>query len=474
MTATPSVTRTSIKSVNPYNNEVLREFPAMTDEEADRAVDQAHRTFQEWRWRPAGERAQVVRRAADLMQQRRDELARTVTLEMGKLIAESYGEVDLVVDILRYYGEQGPELLADEPISVDEGTAVVANRPLGVLLGIMPWNYPLYQVARFAAPNLVAGNTILLKHASNCPQSALALEQLFRDAGAPPGVYTNLFVRGSRVGRIIDNPLVQGVSLTGSDRAGASAAERAGRNIDKTVLELGGSDPFIVLDGEDFDRTIDAAAVGRLGNMGQSCVSAKRMIVLSDIYYEFVDRLRQRFEALTPGDPMDPATTLGPLSSEGAAENLVGQIRDTVAQGATLVTGGRRIDRPGAFVEPTILTDVRRGMRAYHEELFGPVAVVYQVANDDEAVSLANDNPYGLGGVVMCRDLDRARRVAERLDTGMVWVNHPTSSRPELPFGGIKCSGYGRELSYLGIKEFVNRKLIRTFPTTSAIGFAQG
>jgi succinate-semialdehyde dehydrogenase / glutarate-semialdehyde dehydrogenase len=241
MTATPSVTRTSIKSVNPYHNEVLREFPAMTDEEADRAVDQAHRTFQVWRWRSAGDRGQVVRRAADLMQQRRDELARTVTLEMGKLIEESYGEVDLVVDILRYYGEQGPELLADEPIAVDEGTAVVANRPLGVLLGIMPWNYPLYQVARFAAPNLVAGNTILLKHASNCPQSALALEQLFRDAGAPPGVYTNLFVRGSSVGRIIDNPLVQGVSLTGSDRAGASAAERAGRNIDKIVLELAGA-----------------------------------------------------------------------------------------------------------------------------------------------------------------------------------------------------------------------------------------
>ncbi len=474
MTATTSATRGSIKSVNPCNNEVLREFPAMTDEEADRAVDQAHRAFQEWRWRPAGERAQVVRRAADLMQQRRDELARTVTVEMGKLIEESYGEVDLVVEIHRYYGEQGPELLADELIAVDEGTAVVANRPLGVLLGIMPWNYPLYQVARFAAPNLVAGNTILLKHASNCPQSALALEQLFRDAGAPAGVYTNLFVPGSGVGRIIDNPLVQGVSLTGSDRAGASAAERAGRNIDKTVLELGGSDPFIVLDGKDFDRTVDAAVVGRLGNMGQSCVSAKRMIVVSDIYHEFVDRLRQRFEALTPGDPMDPATTLGPLSSEAAAENLVSQIRDTAAQGATMMTGGGRVDRPGAFVEPTILTDVRPGMRAYHEELFGPVAVVYQVANDDEAVSLANDSPYGLGGVVMCRDLDRARRIAERLDTGMVWINHPTSSRPELPFGGIRRSGYGRELSDLGIKEFVNRKLVRTFPTTSAIGFAQG
>jgi succinate-semialdehyde dehydrogenase/glutarate-semialdehyde dehydrogenase len=474
MTATPSVTRTMIASVNPYDNEMLREFPAMTDEEVDRAVRGAHEAFQRWRQLAAGERGAIVGRAADLMQERRDEFARTVTLEMGKLIGESYGEVDLVVDILRYYGEQGPGLIADRTLPVDEGTAVIANRPLGALLGIMPWNYPLYQVARFAAPHLVAGNTILLKHASNTPQSALLLEQLFRDAGAAPGVYTNLFVRGSRIGPIIDNPLVQGVSLTGSDRAGASAAERAGRNVDKTVLELGGSDPFIVLDGEDFDRTIDAAVVGRLSNTGQSCVSAKRMIVLSDLYYEFVDRLRRRFTALTPGDPMDPATTLGPLSSEQAAENLVAQVRDTVAQGATLVLGGGRPDRPGAFVAATILTDVRPGMRAYHEELFGPAAVVYQVANEDEAVALANDSPYGLGGVVMCRDLDRARRVAERLDTGMVWINHPTSSRPELPFGGIKRSGYGRELGDLGIQEFLNKKLIRTFPTTSAIGFAQG
>ncbi|GAA1820426.1 NAD-dependent succinate-semialdehyde dehydrogenase [Planosporangium flavigriseum] len=474
MTATPSVTRTSIASINPYNNEVLREFPTMIDEEVERAVAAAHEAFRGWRDLTPDERAIVVRRAGELMLERRDEFARTVTCEMGKLIGESQGEVDLSADILRYYGEVGPALLVDQPIPVEDGAAVVANRPLGVLLGVMPWNYPLYQVVRFAGPNLVAGNTILLKHASNCPQSALALERLFRDAGAPEGVYTNLFVRGSRVGRIIDNPLVQGVSLTGSDRAGASVAEKAGRNIDKTVLELGGSDPFIVLDGEDFDRTIDAAAVGRLSNMGQSCVSAKRMIVVSDIYYDFVDRLRHRFAALTPGDPMDPATTLGPLSSEQAAENLVSQIQDTVAQGATLVLGGKRIDRPGAFVEATILTDVRPGMRAYHEELFGPAAVVYQVADEDEAVALANDNPYGLGGVVMCRDLVRARRVAERLDTGMVWINHPTSSSPELPFGGIKCSGYGRELGDLGIQEFVNKKLIRTFPTTSAIGFAQG
>jgi succinate-semialdehyde dehydrogenase/glutarate-semialdehyde dehydrogenase len=475
VTATPSVTRTSIASINPYNNEVLCESPAMIDEEVDRAVAAAHEAFQGWRQVPVVERAAIIRRAGELMLDRGDELARTVTLEMGKLIGESHGEVSLTADIMRYYGEHGPDLLADRPLPVDEGSALVANRPLGALLGVMPWNYPLYQVARFAAPNLVAGNTILLKHASNCPQSALALERLFRDAGAPPGAYTNLFVPGARVGRIVDNPTVAGVSLTGSDRAGAATAQRAGRNIDKTVLELGGSDPFIVLDGEDFDRTVDAAVVGRLSNMGQSCVSAKRMIVLSGLYGDFVESLRQRFAALTPGDPLAPATTLGPLSSERAAENLVSQVRDTVAQGATLVLGGRRIDRPGAFVEATILTDVRPGMRAYHEELFGPVAVVYQVADEDEAVALANDNPYGLGAAIFSRDLDRARRVAERLDSGMVWINHPTSSRPELPFGGIKCSGYGRELGDLGIHEFVNKKLIRDFPTTSAIGFvAQG
>jgi succinate-semialdehyde dehydrogenase/glutarate-semialdehyde dehydrogenase len=474
MTATPSITRTSIASVNPYNNEVLREFPPMTDEEIHRAVEAAHEAFQSWRRLAPAERAAVVRMAGELILERRDEFARTITLEMGKRIGESYDEVNLVADIMRYYGDHGPDLLADRPVPVEEGSAVVANRPLGALLGVMPWNYPLYQVARFAAPNLVAGNTILLKHASNCPQSAIALEQLFRDAGAPPGTYTNLLVPAAKVARIIDDPFVQGVSLTGSDRAGANVAERAGRNIHKTVLELGGSDPFIVLDGEDLDRTVDAAVVGRMSNMGQSCVSAKRFIVLTDMYRDFVERLRQRFAALVPGDPLDPATTLGPLSSEQAAENLVSQVQETVSQGANLVIGGGRLDRPGAFVEATILTDVRPGMRAYSEELFGPVAVVYQVANEDDAVSLANDSPYGLGGAIFSRDLDRAQRLAERLDTGMVWINHPTSSRPELPFGGIKCSGYGRELADLGIQEFLNKKLIRTFPTTSAIGFSHG
>ncbi|GAB1690866.1 NAD-dependent succinate-semialdehyde dehydrogenase [Krasilnikovia sp. M28-CT-15] len=469
-----TATRSSVASVNPYNNQVLGEFAPMSDEAVDFAVGAAHAAFLGWRRVTPADRAAIVGRAGELMLQRLDEFAQLVTLEMGKRITESRDEVRLAADIMRYYGERGPDFLADRPLPADEGRAVVASRPLGALLGIMPWNYPCYQVARFAAPNLVAGNTILLKHASNCPRSALALERLFRDAGVPPDGYINVFVSGGNVRRIIENPLVRGVSLTGSDRAGASVAEGAGRNIVKTVLELGGSDPFIVLDAEDLDRTIDAAVTARLSNMGQSCVSPKRFIVLTGFFDRFVEGVRQRFAALIPGDPMDPATTLSPLSSEQAAETLVSQVRDTVAQGARLVWGGGRLDRPGAFVQATVLTDVRPGMRAYYEELFGPVAVVYRVADEDEAVELANDSPYGLGAAIFCRDLDRAGRLAERLDVGMVWINHPTSSRPELPFGGIKRSGYGRELSDLGIQELVNRKLIRTFPTTVAVGFAGG
>ncbi len=338
---------------------------------------------------------------------------------------------------------------------------MLVNEPLGVLLGVMPWNFPLYQVVRFAGPNLVLGNTILLKHASSCPQSALALEQLFTDAGVPTGVYTNLFVRGKDVGKIIDDSRVQGASLTGSERAGVSLGEIAGRNVKKSVLELGGSDPFVVLDGHNLERTVYAAFLGRMGNTGQCCVAAKRFIVLADVYDAFVTGLRDRMSEVQPGDPLDPATTLGPLSSEAAAELLMEQVRDAVDKGATVVLGGGRPDLPGAFVEPTLLTDVTPDMRAYREELFGPVATVYRVADDDEAAALANTSPYGLGGAVFAADPERARGVADRLEAGMVWINHPTASRPELPFGGIKRSGYGRELGDVGIVEFANRKLVR-------------
>lgn len=456
--------KSSFATVNPATGETLAEFPAVEGKEVDAALELAEQAFSAWRRRPISERAAVVGRAAELMKERKEELAQTITLEMGKLISEARGEVDLAASILEYYAEHGPEFAADEPLDVAEGEAYLVNEPLGVLLGVMPWNFPLYQVVRFAGPNLVLGNTVLVKHAGICPQSALALESLFRDAQAPAGVYTNLFVSHEEISRIIDSPVVRGASLTGSEAAGAQVAERAGRNMKPSLLELGGSDVFIVLDREGLERTIGAAVAGRMANTGQSCVAAKRFIVLEEAYDDFVDGLRRAFEELKPGDPADEATTLGPLSSEQAAADLADQIRQTVDQGAELVTGGHRIDRPGAFVEPTVITGVKPGMRAYAEELFGPAAVVYRVADEDEAVALANDSQYGLGGSVFGADLDRARRVAERVETGMVWVNHPTSTQPDLPFGGIKRSGYGRELSRLGMQEFVNRKLVRILP----------
>ncbi|WP_167161932.1 NAD-dependent succinate-semialdehyde dehydrogenase [Streptomyces sp. MBT27] len=456
--------KSSFATVSPATGETVAEFDAIEGEEVDARLEAANRAFDAWRRRPIEERAAVVGRAGALMRERKEELAQLITLEMGKLIAEARGEVDLAASILEYYAENGPDFAAAEPLDVDEGEAYLLNEPLGVLLGVMPWNFPLYQVVRFAGPNLVLGNTVLVKHAGICPQSALALESLFFDAEAPEGVYTNLFVGHEEISRIIDSPVVRGASLTGSEKAGAQVAERAGRNMKPSLLELGGSDVFIVLDGERLERTVGAAVAGRMANTGQSCVASKRFIVLADVYDDFVAGLRRAFEGLRPGDPADESTTLGPLSSERAAADLVDQIRETVEQGAELVTGGRRIDRPGAFVEPTILTGVKPGMRAYAEELFGPAAVIHRVADEEEAIALANDSQYGLGGTVFCADVERGRKVAERVETGMVWVNHPTSTQPDLPFGGIKRSGYGRELSKLGMQEFVNRKLVRVLP----------
>ena len=342
-----------------------------------------------------------------------------------------------------------------------------------MLLAIEPWNYPLYQVVRLAGPNLVLGNTILLKHAGNCPQNALALEELFRDAGVPEGVYTNLFVATADMRARDREPAVprRGADRQRARRRGGGRAS-PGATSRRRVLELGGSDPFIVLDGEHLQRTVEAAVSGRLENMGQSCVASKRFIVLPEVYDAFVAGMRDRFAALEPGDPADPATTLGPLSSEQAAHALMEQVEDAVDKGATVVVGGGRPDLPGAFVEPTILTGVTPEMRAYHEELFGPVAVVYQVADDeDEAIALANDTPVRpRRRRCSPSDLERARRVADGVDSGMVWINHPTGSRPELPFGGIKRSGYGRELSDLGMREFANHKLICAVAPDAPVG----
>ncbi|MBX5331036.1 NAD-dependent succinate-semialdehyde dehydrogenase [Rhodococcus fascians] len=465
----------AIATINPASNTTIEEFEEFTDEHVDDCIASADLAYRHWRKVDAGERAAFLARAGELMIERTDRFASLLTMEMGKLIGEAKGEVALAASILKYYADNGEDMIEDEPLQVDDGSALVRTMPTGPLLGVMPWNFPLYQVVRFVGPNLLLGNTVLIKHASICPQSAAALEELFRDAGAPAGVYTNLLVSGSKISRIIDNPKIRGVSLTGSEGAGASVGERAGKNLKKSVLELGGSDPFVVLDdGGDFDRLIDAAVTGRMANTGQSCVASKRFIVVNELYERFVSALARAFGALVPGDPADENTTLGPLSSEQAAQDLDELVRDAVDKGANAVVGGHRLDRAGAYYEATVLTEVSEKMRAFSEELFGPVAVVYSVAGVDDAVKLANSSPYGLGSTVYSKDVDAARAVADRLDTGMVWINHPTATAPELPFGGVKNSGYGRELSHYGIGEFANHKLVRVVPLESTITGAGG
>jgi succinate-semialdehyde dehydrogenase/glutarate-semialdehyde dehydrogenase len=449
------------KVVNPATNETEREFPAATDAEVEQVLERSARAFRSWRTSPKDERAKVLLRVAELYKERIDDLAALITREMGKPTPEAKGEIQLVASIYKYYAEQGPKLLEDTPLSPRAGgQAVIRKEPIGPLLGIMPWNFPYYQVARFAGPNLMAGNTIILKHAPQDPESALAMEQIFHDAGLHQDAYINIFATNSQVADMIADPRVAAVSVTGSERAGAAVAEVAGRNLKKVVLELGGSDPFIVLDSDDVAKTVKDAVIGRMGNAGQACTAAKRMIVVGDLYDEFADQFTAAMATLRPGDPTDPGSDLGPLSSEGAAERLMEQISDAVDKGATVRTGGKRVDRPGAFVEPTVLTDVTPEMRAYHEELFGPAAVIYRAADVSEAVELANSSSFGLGGAVYSADPDRAAEVADLLDTGMVWINSPTGSMADLPFGGTKRSGIGRELGTLGIDEFVNKKLI--------------
>jgi succinate-semialdehyde dehydrogenase/glutarate-semialdehyde dehydrogenase len=459
-----SATEIRYATVNPFTGETVKEFDFLDSAEVPALVERAASAYRDWRATPVADRAAVVGKAAELMLERIDDLASLITLEMGKRAQEAQGEVKLAASILAYYAEKGPGFLEPKPLEVAKGEALVAYDPVGVILAIEPWNYPLYQVARVAGPNLVLGNTLVLKHSEVCPQSALALEQLFRDAGAPEGVFTNAFLHRDDVETVIADPAVQGVTLTGSEGAGAAVAALAGKHLKKCVLELGGSDPFIVLDDHNLDFTVGMATAGRLSNTGQACIAAKRIMVVDEVYDDFVAGLAKSFEGLEPGDPSDPATALAPLSSERAAQGLLEQLQDALDKGAKAVVGGGRPDRTGAFVEPTILTDVTPEMRAFHEELFGPVAVVYRVKDADEAVELANSSPYGLGGSVFAGDADRAREVADRLESGMVFVNALTSSQADLPFGGVKRSGFGRELSELGISEFANRKLVRTMP----------
>ncbi|HJP89180.1 MAG TPA: NAD-dependent succinate-semialdehyde dehydrogenase [Candidatus Limnocylindrales bacterium] len=447
---------------NPATGETVAQYDTATDAQVEQALASAQAAYGSWRAVTVADRAKIVARAAELHRERRSELADLIVREMGKPKGAALGEVDFAADITQYYADHAAEITADLPLTIGgEGTAVIRRSPLGVLLGVMPWNFPYYQVARFAAPNLILGNVIVLKHASQCPESAAAIEQIYRDAGLPAGAYVNVFASTDQVAAMIADPRVQGVSVTGSERAGAAVAEIAGRHLKKVALELGGSDPFIVLSADDLGAVAEAAVAARLDNTGQSCNAAKRFIVVDGLYDEFLTKFTAAMAASELGDPTLEETALGPLSSLDAATRLESQVDKAVAQGATKVIGGAR---DGAYYPPTVLTGVRPGMDAYSEEFFGPVGVVYRVADEDEAVQLANDTPFGLGSYVYTKDADQAARVADRIDAGMVYVNCVLADEPGLPFGGVKRSGTSRELSLIGADEFVNKKLIRTAP----------
>jgi len=448
--------------VNPATGETVREYAEISDEELRAAIGRADEAARAWPGSSSvAERAALIRRAGELHGERRRQLAEIIVGEMGKPIEQALAEVDFTAEIYGFYADKAEELTADEPIELldGEGTALVRRSPFGVLLGIMPWNFPYYQVARFAAPNLAIGNTILLKHAPQCPESAAAMQRIFDDAGFPGGAYENIYATNEQIEWVIADPRVHGVSVTGSERAGAAVAAAAGRNLKKVVLELGGSDPFILLGSDDVDAAAGAAAEARLDNAGQSCNAAKRFIVVDELYDEFLEKFREKLAAVKPGDPTAEGTEVGPLSSAGAADRLEDQVKRAVENGAEVVLGG---DRDGNYIEPTILTGIAPGDEASQEEFFGPVAQVYRVGSEEEAIELANHTPFGLGSYLMTTDPEQADRVADRIEAGMVYVNLVGADAPELPFGGFKRSGFGRELGRYGADEFVNKKLIRT------------
>ena len=451
------------RSTNPYTNTVEQSFEELSDGQLQAKVQAAQSCFENnWRDQSFAQRKAVLKRAAVLMRERQHELAALATREMGKLIGQSVGEVALSAAIIDYYAEHAEAFLAPEPLKTDKGQAVVESSPVGVLFGVEPWNFPYYQIARFAAPNLMAGNVVMVKHASNVPQCALAFEQLMHDAGLPVGGYTNVFLSKDQVGALIDDKRVRGVALTGSEAAGAVVATRAGKNLKKTTLELGGSDAFIVLDDADLVRAVKQAISGRMGNAGQACTASKRFIVLDAVADVFLEQFKAAMAQFKPGDPMDERSTLAPLSSADALKKLEEQVQTAVQHGAKLVLGGQRVaGMKGNFMQPTILTDIAEDNPVFNEEFFGPVALFFRVPDEAAAVALANNSPFGLGGSVFTQDIERGRSVARRIDTGMVFVNSAAVSMPDLPFGGVKNSGYGRELSAAGIQEFVNKKLIR-------------
>jgi len=450
----------SFRSINPYDGSTLHSVEACSATQLEQALQRTADVSPAWREHSWDERSRLLKAAAAVLRARGEQLARLMSLEMGKLIKEARGEIEKCAWGCEHYAEQGVRYLADEPIATDAGKSLITYQPLGTVLAIMPWNFPFWQVFRFAAPALVAGNTALLKHASNVPQCALAIEAVFVEAGFPAGVFQTLLIGAERVAAVIADPRVHAVTLTGSEAAGRQVAALAGTHLKKSVMELGGSDPFIVLEDADLELTVQQAVASRYLNAGQSCIAAKRFVVLESIADEFLARFKAAVGALRPGDPLDEQTTLAPLARHDLRDELHKQVLDSVAQGATALAGCSPGPGPGAFYEASILCNVQPGMRAYHDELFGPVAIVLRAQDDADALRIANDTRFGLGGSVWSADTARAERLARQLICGCVFVNGMVKSDPRLPFGGVRDSGYGRELSQLGIREFVNAKTL--------------
>jgi succinate-semialdehyde dehydrogenase/glutarate-semialdehyde dehydrogenase len=450
------------QSLNPATGKIMKSYAEISDADFERKIVAAAQCYEAWRLKSYAERAVIVAQAAAILKSRVDEFAHPITLEMGKRIGEARAEVEFSSRILTYYATHAETFLAPVKLNPEVGEAYLESSPIGVIFGVEPWNFPFYQLARVAGPHLMAGNVLIVKHANSVPQCAIAFEQLWVDAGAPAGLYTNLFISHEQSDRIIDDPRIKGVALTGSVAAGRCLAARAGRNLKVSSMELGGSDAFIVLEDADLEHTVKWAVWGRMYNTGQTCCAAKRFIVVEELADKFLEKFRAALAALTPGDPMDENTTLGPMSSECALVDLLNQVDGAVAGGATVLLGGKRIDRPGSYMEPTILTDIHKDNLAFRQEFFGPVALFFRVKNEEEAIVLANDSDFGLGGSVFTKDVARGKRVATRVETGMMFINNISWSDAELPFGGIKDSGYGRELGSMGIQEFVTKKLIRT------------
>ena len=449
------------KTINPYTNEVEKEFPNATDEELEAVLAKAHQLYLDWRndSESLEDRKAILHRVADILRERRTEYATIMSHDMGKLIGEAEGEVDLCADICDYYADKADEFLEPRTLETDAGKAYYIKQSTGVLVAVEPWNFPFYQIARVFAPNFIIGNPMILKDASNCPASAQAFADAVLEAGAPEGSLNNMFISYDQVAKAIADKRVSGVCLTGSERGGMSVAAEAGKNLKKTTMELGGNDAFIILDDADWDLVKEVAPQARLYNAGQVCTSSKRFIVMADKYDEFLDVLKDAFSAVRMGDPTDRTTTLAPLNSKSAKEKLEKQVELAVENGAKVYYGNEKVDLPGQFFMPTILTDIIPDNPIFDQEMFGPVASVYKVNSEEEAIALANNSSYGLGNTVF-GEPEHAARVAAKIETGMSWINSGWASLPELPFGGVKNSGYGRELSELGFNAFVNEHLV--------------